>query len=63
MTFQPADPETAQAIREHIARMRGERQERHVARCRDCLRLLHGPPPTDAERAEAAKRLGKDIGE
>jgi hypothetical protein len=30
MTFQPADPETAQAIREHIARMRGERQESRV---------------------------------
>ena len=35
MTFQPADPETAQAIREHIARMRGERQESRAV-CPHC---------------------------
>jgi ribosomal protein L34E len=40
-----------------------ERQQRQVAGCAHCLRLLTGPPPTDAERREAAERLGVDIGE
>ena len=35
MTFQPADPAVAQRIREHLARMRRERQESRAV-CPHC---------------------------
>ena len=40
MTFQPADPETAQAIREHIARMRGEQPSNECPRCNPTARAI-----------------------
>ena len=63
MTFLPPDPEVTHRIRERLAEMRAERSQRAVEGCQRCKALLTGPPPTEQERRDAAKRLGLELGD